>query len=363
MKLTALDLTSFRQHQHTQLRLESGVNLLYGRNGTGKTNLLEAIHYICLTKSFLGASDADCLTFNATHFELEAALESDLHQDSSVRVFYSEADGKNIFVNKVALDSFAAIVGEYPCVSLSPYDVALTQGAPQERRKFLDGTISQTNKAYLEDLVSYRRVLNQRNKLLGELRFNRKLAGQLGAWTDSLIQLASSIVEKRLRFAGEFSTFIHRAYKLFSSFEEVPLLRYDCEVKLEEGATKEEIAKAFAEKFQLLSDEELRRGITLLGPHRDDLEFKINGMSLKKFASQGQHKTFVICLRLAQHFYITALLNEKPIFLLDDVFSELDRERVENLVGLLLPLGQSVITTTERKDFSGIHQIAVADLR
>lgn len=363
MRLLTLDIRSFRSHADTSLQLGDGVTLIHGRNGTGKTNILEAIHYLCLTKSFLSSSDSDCLRFDAAHFELEADLQSDAAQPAqAVRVYYSEAEGKNVFINRAPLESFSQIVGEFPCIALSPADIALTQGSPQDRRKFLDATVSQTNKAYLADLVTYRRVLTQRNKLLSELRFRKNSASQLDAWTESLINLSASIIEKRLSFTAEFASYIQKAYSLFSSFEEVPSLRYDSELVLPEQISRESLTAALTQKFRLLSDEEIRRGITLSGPHRDDLEFKINGVSLRKYASQGQHKTFIICLRLAQHFYITALLGERPVFLLDDVFSELDRDRVDNLIELLRPLGQSVITTTERREFEAIRYINTSGL-
>lgn len=366
MKLLSLHLTNFRRHTALLLPLDSGVNILYGRNGVGKTNILEAAHFACLTKSLIDASDAECLQFGAEHFEVEAEMQSDLGVHSSVRVYFSKQAGKHVFINRTELEQFSKIVGEYPCIALSPYDLALVQGAPQERRRFLDNTISQTNRAYLEDLLAYRRALHQRNRLLAEikqqLRPNSAQLSSLEVWTEQLIQLAAAVICERIKFAREFSSYLKTAYRQFASFSEEPELHYEMDVEIEIGDTAErdKIVAGLQLEFKRLYNEECRRGQTLLGPHRDDLEFLMNGNSLKRYASQGQHKTFLVCLKLAQHAYIRERLNEMPIFLLDDVFSELDRERANDLVEILKSLGQSLVTTTERKSFSGVSQVDVA---
>ncbi|MGQ9806236.1 MAG: DNA replication/repair protein RecF [Chlorobiales bacterium] len=360
MKLLTLHIQKFRRHADAKFLLGDGVNIFYGRNGAGKTNLLEAIHYAALTKSFLNATDSECLKFGETHFEIDATWQNDRGVESSVRVYFSNEEGKRVFVNRSPLESFSKIVGEFPCVSLSPFDIALVQGAPQERRRFLDSSISQTNKAYLEDLLAYRRLLSQRNRLLSEMKHSRKKSSELlTVWTESFAALVAAIMFRRLKFVSEFSQVLLKAYQLFQSFNETPALRYDSDVSVSEGATKEEILSEVRLKLAQLEEEEIRRGITLLGTHRDDLSFFINDVSVKKFASQGQQKTFVICLKLAQHFYIQSILNERPIFLLDDVLSELDQNRAADLIELLKPMGQSVITTTEKKQIDGVTQILV----
>jgi len=327
--------------------------------------LLEAIHYICLTKSFLSSSDADSLKFNAAHFELTASLQSESENESKVRVYYSPTEGKHVFINKTPLETFSKIVGEFPCVALSPYDISLTQGSPQERRRFLDSSISQTNKAYLADLLSYRRVLAQRNRLLADLKINPSASPELDVWTANLVALATSIIFRRLAFVRDFSTYLKKAYTDFQTVSEKPGLSYKTDLLLTNDALSEqELAMRISEKFEQIKPDELRRGLTLFGPHRDDLAFSINDISLRKYASQGQHKTFVICLKLAQYFYIYELLAEKPIFLLDDVFSELDSQRTEELVHILGSehFGQSFITTTQQRSLSAVKQHAIKDI-
>jgi DNA replication and repair protein RecF len=352
MRLTSLDVSNFRSHEKATLTFQDGINILYGRNGTGKTNLLEAIHYLCLTRSFLGNTDETSLKFGTTHFEITGNFQQDFGLENQVRIYYAKEDGKNVFVDKVPLESFSKIVGRFPVVSLSPYDIALTQGTPSDRRKFLDTTISQASKLYLEDLVDYKRVLTQRNKLLYEIKNNHKrLHAELEIWDETFVNISSSIVARRIAFAREFNLFINTAYTLFTSFTEQPESFYEPEGFDATTEDKSEIKSILAEKLVQIKSEELRRGTTLIGPHRDDVAFKLNGYDLKKYASQGQHKTFVVALKLAQFFYLRELLGERPIFLLDDVFSELDSFRVENLMLILNPLCQSFISTTEKKVF------------
>jgi len=364
LKILSLHLEHFRRHTTLTLPLDAGVNILYGRNGVGKTNILEAAYLACLTKSFIGANDTECLQFGATHFEVKADMQSDLGVRSSVRVYFSNEEGKHVFINRSELEQFSKIVGEYPCIALSPYDLALVQGAPQERRRFLDNTISQTNRAYLENLLTYKRALTQRNKLLAEIKLHAYPKAEqleiLEVWTEQFVQLAASIIQQRIKFSKEFSGYLKAAYQKFASFSEEPSLCYDTEVnEASENLVKDNIVVGLHLKLKQLQSEEFRRGQTLLGPHRDDLDFLVDGKSLKHYASQGQHKTFIVCLKLAQHAYIAERLNEVPIFLLDDVFSELDRERASDLIEILKPLGQSLITTTERKAFTGVSQIDV----
>ncbi|NTW49545.1 MAG: DNA replication/repair protein RecF, partial [Chlorobiales bacterium] len=233
MKLFQLDISNFRSHSEATLKPEAGVNLIYGRNGSGKTNLLEAIHYACLTKSFLATTDSDALRFGTDSFEVTALMRNNASNESTVRVYYSAAEGKHVFINRSPLEQFSRIVGEFPCVSLSPYDIALTQGAPQDRRKFLDLSISQTNKAYLADLLSYKRLLAQRNKLLSEIKFRHSGNSELEVWTLSLAKVAASIIFERLKFSAQFSVYLKEAYRRFRSFDETPLLSYSTELLLE----------------------------------------------------------------------------------------------------------------------------------
>jgi DNA replication and repair protein RecF len=364
LRLKTINIKSFRSHKQLEFSPDTSINIIYGRNGSGKTNVLEAIHYTLLTKSLITASDQDVLRFDDPFFELSSSFISDGGFESKVRVYYSQLEGKHVFVNATELQTFSEIVGEYPCVSLTPYDISITQGSPQERRKFLDNSLSQSSKTYLNDLLSYRRTLLQRNKLLSDIKQSGQSLSQLSPFTELLASISARLIYNRLIFCRDFSQKLTQAFNQFQEFSEKPSLTYQSGLDLDDSDCVETIQASVEEKFRMLQQDEIRRGITLFGPHRDDLEFSINGLPLKKFASQGQHKTFLICLKIAQHLYLQEEKDEKPIFLLDDVFSELDYERSGELINLLKTFvgGQCFLTTTERKHFPDINQVELSQL-
>jgi len=364
LQLKHLELKSFRSHSFLQFSPDKSINIIFGRNGTGKTNILESIHYATLTKSFQTGTDQEVLKFNDPFFEVKATFEKQDEIESKVRVYYSAPEGKHVFVNTTELLTFSEIVGQYPCVSLTPYDISITQGSPQERRKFLDNTLSQSSKAYLNDLLNFKRTLAQRNKLLSQIKQTNLNRPELAAFTEALAKHASKIIYQRNKFSIEFDQYLKSAYSKFEGIDEAPGISYNSYINLENDEDINDIEQRLLEKFQLIHQEEIKRGTTQIGPHRDDLEFKLNEISLKKYASQGQHKTFVVCLKIAQHSYLKEMSQYKPIFLLDDVFSELDYERSGELINLLENFvgGQSFITTTERKHFQNIHQVSISEL-
>ncbi|MDX2127977.1 MAG: DNA replication and repair protein RecF [Chloroherpetonaceae bacterium] len=367
MKLRKIQLHSFRKHNHLSLELDTtqnNVNIIYGDNGSGKTNILEAIHIACLSKNFLSLSDSDCVTFGDSFYEISADFESNHNIQTTGRVYYSETEGKHIFLGKSELEHFSKLIGEYPCISLSPDDMQLAKGTPQERRRFLDSTISQTNRLYLSHLQNYKRSLTQRNKILNDLKIKHttELHSLLDVWTENLCQSGASIMKERILFTREFSIQLQNAYHSFHTFTEQPTLVYDSDIALPDTPEEKLLFEHLWLRYGEVMSDEVRRGVTLFGPHRDDLSFRINDFSIRKFASQGQQKTFVICLKLAQRSYIESRIGEQPIFLLDDVFSELDQGRCEELISLLQPLGQSIITTTEPRGFKNTNEISILSI-
>ncbi|MEO1479054.1 MAG: DNA replication and repair protein RecF, partial [Bacteroidota bacterium] len=195
MHLRRLRLVSFRAHAESTLALAPKVNLLTGPNGAGKTNVLEAIHYLCLSKSFLTSSDAYVLQRDRPFFEAEGDFESERRPSLQVRLVYVPDEGKKLFVNRAPLDRLSDIVGQLPVVVIAPDDYDLTAGGPEERRRFLDNTLSQSKPVYLDDLLKYRRALKQRNALLLHLKRNRGASDAgLDAWTEELVTLGARIV-------------------------------------------------------------------------------------------------------------------------------------------------------------------------
>ena len=348
MRLTRLRLHAFRAHHATEVELAPGVNLFAGPNGAGKTNLLEGIHYLSLGKSFLTSTDAHVVQRGAPHFEVEGSFEGERRSSFTVKVVVVPGEGKRAFVNGSPLDRLADLVGQVPTVVISPADAELTAGGPSERRRFLDTTLSQAYPVYLDDLIKYRRALRQRNALLQSVRRGKALApGTMDAWDEELTVLGSRIIERRASFLDGFAGRLAEAFELLNAVGEVPSLTYAPSV---EG---DDVSEAFRQTIQRRSRRERDLGRTLVGPHLDEIVFQLDGFDLRPYASQGQHRTFALAIRIAQALFFRDHLDETPILMLDDVFGPLDPERADVVLSLLADqtLGQSLITAARTEPF------------
>ncbi len=355
MRLRSLRLLSFRAHAETEVAFAPGVNLIAGPNGAGKTNLLEAVHYLCLTKSFLTSTDAHALRQGCPYFEVEGDFEGEQRPRLTARLVYLRDEGKRLFLNKAPLERLADVVGMLPVVVLAPADGALTAGGPEERRRFLDNTLSQARPVYLTDLMGYRRALRQRNALLLGHRRSRSAPdpAALEAWTEELVRLGARLIERRRRFIEEFAGFLAEAYARIEAVGEEPSIEYQTAVSLRDEPAEEQIAEAFRATLHRLARRERERGRTLAGPHRDELLFRLNAFEVRPYASQGQHRTFGLALKLAKYFYLRDRLDETPLLLLDDVFGDLDPRRADIFLRLLQSdaVGQSLITAARSEPF------------
>jgi DNA replication and repair protein RecF len=244
------------------------------------------------------------------------------------------------------------VIGMFPVVILSPENNSITFGSPGDRRKFVDLVISQSSKAYVEDSMEYRRIVRQRNAILAEAK-GRDAGEAIAPWNEMLVKYGSRIIHRRNRFLNEFAPYIARTYLDIVDERETPKIEYAPSISVQQDSTLEQIAEAMEKKLAKKKNDEARFQITLVGPHRDEIIFSLNGMSLKHFASQGQHKTFLVALKVAEFFYLKERCNETPVFLLDDVFSELDEYRSKKLLSVAESLGQIFITTTSEKVFGG----------
>lgn len=356
MILRSLRLQSFRAHAETELQFAPRVNLIHGPNGAGKTNVLEAIHYLCLTKSFTATRDTYVLRKGSPYFQVEGVFDGARRAEMSVRLVYVPNEGKQIFVNGAPLDRLADIVGQLPVVVFSPEDHALTAEGPSERRRFLNNILSQAHPVYLDDLMKYRRARRQRNELLRQYQ-KRKAPppGEvLAPWTEELVTLGSRIIARRLRFLDTFTDYLLQAYQQIDEVAEEPSIEYDTISDFAPDATVESVAEAFRDELERTKHRERERGRTLLGPQRDELIFQLNDLEVRRYGSQGQHRTFGMALKLAQYFFLHDRLEEQPLLLLDDAFGKLDPERSAVFLELLQSdtMGQSLITATRHAPFA-----------
>ncbi len=349
MKIVSIRLRQFRNHRATEVSFGESINAVLGRNGQGKTNLVEALSFLCLTKSFYATGDQQVVQLGCSGFEIEGELTDDEGHHHAVVVRYNAGPREKIFtVNGVEPEHFSDVIGRFPVVVLSPDKGAITQGGPALRRRFLDVVLSQLSAEYLASLLEYRRVLKQRNALLAQGHIDT-----IDSWSEALANHGSRITKRRRDFLAEFAPYVRAAYHQIANGREEPGITYSPSPGIEENEIEEAIAARLREALSSRRSEELRLGTTAVGPHRDELKLELDGMVVQKFASQGQHKTFLVALKVAEFQYMRDVAGETPILLLDDVFSELDEERSRRLLETVSSLGQTVITATSEAVFRG----------
>jgi DNA replication and repair protein RecF len=348
MHFKTIRLQNFRNHADSTFELSSGTNILLGNNGQGKTNVLEAISYLCLTKSFYAGGDYLVVKFGSPMFEIGGTVHSDSDQRYDIRVAFSEPEKEKIFtINKHRAEPLSSVIGKFPIVICSPEHAQITSEGPSERRKFIDFVISQSNNTYFQSLIEYRKVIKHRNKILLDGKISKQnVASFLEPWNEQLIERGSYLIIKRKQFVEEFQEFIRAAYKSVASDDEQPSMEYQPSNVQNVVSRHDEIRSQLHAALLEKQKEEMRLGTSIVGPHRDELLMAINGLDLRKYASQGQHKTFLIALKFGEFFYLKDRCNETPVLLLDDIFSELDYERAERLLSFVSTLSQTFITST-----------------
>lgn len=355
MKLLSLTLRQFRNHASSTFTFGASSNVLLGRNGQGKTNVLEAISYLCLTKSFFAGADTTAVQCGTTMFEVEGEFLSDVNVRHRVRICFDEQlRQKKFFINASEITRLSEVIGLFPIVVLSPENNSITFGSPSERRKFTDLVMSQSSKAYIEDMMEYKRVLRQRNKILSDAQGN-DCSAALAPWTEMLIRHGAAIIYRRNKFLNEFVAYVEKAYDIVAHNNERPGLAYVPQITAHPAMEREEIEAAMRVLAEKKKADERRAGATQFGPQRDDIAFSINGLPLREYASQGQHKTYLIALKIAEFWYLKERCAELPVILFDDVFSELDETRSRQLLEMLAAMGQTFITTTSDRVFTGVR--------
>ncbi len=342
-------MKNFRNHRETFFSCSAKGNLFIGNNGEGKTNILEAVSYLCLTKSFFASNDGAAALIGETGFFVSGEFQSDYGTEFHAAIEFFKPEAKKKYsINKQPVDQSSSVIGKFPLVVIAPEQNRITMGAPQDRRRFTDLAISQTSRAYLEDLIEYRRIIRQRNQLLmGRRESGSAIRDSLAPWNEALIKTGSAIIGKRKDFCREFSFSIQRAFEDLVGPSEHPEMKYRPSFDEEEGASSAERKELFAREIERRFAEECRTGFSLAGPHRDEYVFTINGLDLRKYASQGQHKTFLIALKMAEFLFLLERCRETPILLMDDVLSELDPSRSKKLLSLTEKTGQIFLTSTE----------------
>ncbi len=352
MFLSSISLKKIRKHTDTNIEFTDKLNYIVGGNGVGKTTILESIYYLCTTKSCVTTSDSEAVKIGEDGFSVQGNFKG-LTNDN-VQINYSNVENKKAYMlSNKQVSRFSDIIGKFPVVLLSPADHSITQGYPAERRRFVDSVISQASRTYLNLLIEYNRTLKQRSFLLNRIReSNSRDTSELEAWNKKLVSSGVEIIKHRKDFVSEFESYISDSYLKILRDKEEPKIRY----YYLDGNAQDNLETHFELLLDQRIEDEIRRATNLVGPHRDDFIFEINGISLKSYGSQGQHKTFQTMLRFAEFFYLKDKTGKSPLFLLDDVFGELDAERVGAISDYLSTVGQAFITLT---DFGNISFLKI----
>lgn len=347
---TNLEIFGFRNHEHTVLQWGKSVNVLVGPNGAGKTNILDAIHYLCMSRSFVHPSDLYAIRKGHQGFMIKGGFEGQIRSSFEVGCAYKRGEGKTITVNDSPLERISDLIGMVPVISLAPDDKKLTAGGPVERRTFVDGMISQLSRTYLRDLVEYRRVVRQRNRILSEIKDPQLRSMQLEAWDHKLIEVGSGIVKRRAEILSQFAGYLSRAYQKVASIQQQPSFKYQTFIENPHEYNRDELQEFYRNKLREMDQKEADREQTLVGPHRDEIVFLLDDLEVRKFGSQGQHRMFALALKLAQLDLYAGELDDLPILLLDDVFGDLDPRKTEIFLEALLSHDAQTFITAANPD-------------
>ena len=340
-----LYIKNYRNYSEQSMTFDKNINVLVGKNAQGKTNVVEAIYFAAIGKSPRTKKENELINFNKTHTEIKVDLEK-IGGSKKIEIFLNKGSKKSIKINQINLLKIADLMGTMPIVYFAPEDLKLIKESPEDRRKFLDISLSQLSKKYFYLLLRYQQILDQRNKLLKSTSNLDVIKDTLPVWDTQLAETGAKIVFKRLKLIEKLKKYTSEKIKILTNSEEEINLTYTGF----KGNTEEEIKSNFYNLLQDGLEKDLRLGYTTVGPHRDDIKIEINNIDVREFGSQGQQRTTTLALKLAEVEIFKEEYDEYPILLLDDVMSELDESRQNNLLKACKNI-QTIITTTQINNY------------
>lgn len=341
MFLNRIKLANFKNYTQADFDFSAKINCFIGDNGAGKTNVLDAIHYLSFCKSYFNSIDSQNIRHDQEYFSIHGTYNKNGNTPDEVSCILKRAQKKQFSLNDKEYERLADHIGLYPLVMISPYDRDLINEGSETRRKYIDSVISQFNKFYLDDLINYNKVLSQRNILLKNFADrNYYDRSSLEIWDEQLIKLGGKIHAVRKEFIEKFTPLFRQHFNFISGGKEEVSIEYDSQLN----------ERSLSELLAISIDRDRIVKYTTTGIHKDDLIFSINGYPMKKFGSQGQQKSYVVAIKLAQFEYTRNIKGFKPILLLDDIFDKLDASRVRQIIELVNKnnFGQVFITDTQK---------------
>lgn len=343
MYLKKIRLDGFRNYKNIEVEFDRYRNILYGDNAQGKTNLVEAIYIMATAKSHRTNNNSELINFEGDKFLINVFIENDDNQSINIEYEFNKNKQRSIKVNGVSLSKTGELIGILNAVMFCPESINVLKGGPVERRRFIDILISQMHSSYFYDLQQYYRIVKQKNRILKD--FNRSSFDLLDVWNENLAIYAARIIYRRKEVIKNIISKIEKKHEELTEGKEKINIEYNSSIKLLDDYSKEDILKCIKIKLKENIDRELYYKSSLVGPHREDISFFINSCEAKVYASQGQQRSIVLSLKLVENDILKEETGKQPIMILDDVFSELDSKRQDNLIKMLSNV-QTFITTT-----------------
>lgn len=341
MIINEINLNNFRNYINQNIKLEKGINVFYGNNAQGKTNLLEAIFICAIGKSFRTNKEKELINFNENNTNIEVSYKK---SDRDGKIKLEINDKKKFFLNDILLKRTSEVLGNIYIVLFTPDDISILKEGPSHRRRFLDIMISQLRPTYMHLLSDYNKTMIQRNNYLRQINYDNKNILLLDTWDDKLLELGKKIYNYRKEFIEKIELKLNNIHSKITDKKENISIKYISDLN----------NNNFNEEFLKNRNIDIQRGNTSIGIHKDDFKIKINNKIISSYGSQGQHRTAVLSLKIAELEIIEDEVGEYPILLLDDFMSELDEERRNNLLKNMKN-NQVIITCTDKSFFENMN--------
>jgi DNA replication and repair protein RecF len=339
MIVKSLELMDFRNYDQLNMLFSGGTNILFGENAQGKTNVLEAVYLCGTTKSHRGSKDREMIMFQKEEAHIRVTLERN-QITHKIDLHLKKNKTKGVAIDGIPVKRQGDLFGMLNLVFFSPEDLNIIKSGPGERRRFLDLELCQLDKVYLYHLTNYNKTIAQRNNLLKQISFNRNLLDTIYIWDSKLMEYGQSIIDTRNEFILHLNELVNDIHKKLTGGKENLHIQYEPNVKRQD----------FEDKLKKSLERDIALKMTNVGPHRDDFSFLLGSIDIRKFGSQGQQRTAALSLKLAELELVKSVIKENPILLLDDVLSELDRQRQNHLLNNIGDI-QTIITCTGLEEF------------
>ena len=341
MQIDKIKLVNFRNYVNQEIVFDKHTNILYGNNAQGKTNILEAIYLLATTKSHRGSMDKDMIRLEQKEAFIHGYF-TDRHIHFNIDINLKKSKAKQVSVNKIKLNRLNELIGKVNVIVFSPEDLEIIKSSPSKRRSFIDTELCLINRIYMTNLSYYKKILEQRNKLLKKIAISnsKELLETLDIWDLQLVKYGCEIIEERSKFIDLISEIARELnFRITNNVEKLDVI-YNPNINKNE----------FLEKLRSSRERDIHTLVTNVGPHRDDIEFYLNNIDVKTYGSQGQKRTVALVLKLSEIRLVKDVFNKDAILLLDDVLSELDRSRQTILLDMVED-SQTFITCTGMEEF------------